>query len=54
MGMLNSKKCRGEADDCRNEAARALDPADKAYWLKLAREWSELARRAELDGSPLR
>jgi hypothetical protein len=36
-----------EAAACREEAARSLDQADQEGWLKLAREWTELALAAE-------
>ncbi|MGQ2186051.1 hypothetical protein ACT4MK_22235 [Bradyrhizobium barranii] len=36
-----------EATACREEAARSLDQADREGWLKLAREWTELALAAE-------
>ncbi|TFW52288.1 hypothetical protein CT676_42615 [Bradyrhizobium sp. MOS001] len=32
---------------CREEAARSLDQVDREGWLKLAREWTELALAAE-------
>ncbi|APG09916.1 hypothetical protein BKD09_16440 [Bradyrhizobium japonicum] len=35
-----------EATACREEAARSLDQ-DREGWLKLAREWTELALAAE-------
>ncbi|TFW55991.1 hypothetical protein CT676_37390 [Bradyrhizobium sp. MOS001] len=36
-----------EATACREEAARSLDQVDREGWLKLAREWTELALAAE-------
>ncbi|MET4236226.1 hypothetical protein ABIB83_008742 [Bradyrhizobium sp. I1.8.5] len=36
-----------EATACREEATRSLDQVDREGWLKLAREWTELALAAE-------
>ena len=41
-----AKKLRKEAEDCRREAERASDPADKEFWLRIAAGWIELAKDA--------
>jgi hypothetical protein len=33
--------------ECRDEAARALNEADRQSWLKMAEEWMTLARSSE-------
>jgi hypothetical protein len=38
---------RKNADDCREQAAKALSPLHKERWLKLAEEWLKLAKSAE-------
>jgi len=37
-----------EAEDCRRNAERAKNPVDRAAWLRLAEDWTKLARGAEL------
>ena len=46
MGRLDAKCCYREAEECRREAAKAEDPRDGEYWLKLAAEWTKLAEAA--------
>jgi hypothetical protein len=38
---------RKQADECREMAAKAVSPLDKAAWLKVAEEWLKLAMNAE-------
>jgi len=47
MVMLDPEQCRLAAEKCRREAARALNPIERERWLKMAAEWSDLARQAE-------
>jgi hypothetical protein len=47
MGKLDVEECRKAAEGCRREAERALCPVDRERWLKMAAEWSQLARQAE-------
>ena len=47
MVMLDPDQCRLAAEKCRREAARALSPIERERWLKMAAEWSDLARQAE-------
>lgn len=46
MGTLDAKQCH-KAAECRREAERALSPSDRERWLKMAAEWSDLARQGE-------
>ena len=36
MGKLDADQCRRAADDCREEAERAVSGIDRDRWLKLA------------------
>jgi hypothetical protein len=47
MGKLDAEQCRKAAEECRKEAARTVSTIDREWWLKLAEEWSDLARQAE-------
>jgi hypothetical protein len=38
---------RRKAQECRDEAARAFNEADRKTWLRMAEEWLMLARNAE-------
>ena len=38
---------RAQADDCRQQAERAVNPLDKESWLRLAGEWTKMAQDAE-------
>ena len=38
---------RKNADECRELAAKASNPNDKAQWLKLVQEWLRMAQEAE-------
>ena len=44
---MDVKKLRKEAEECRREAERASDPADKEFWLRIAAGWIELAQDSE-------
>jgi hypothetical protein len=51
MGKFTEKDAeifRREARDCRDQADKASDPADREGWLKLAEEWAKLAKVAPL------
>jgi hypothetical protein len=50
MGKFTEKDAeifRREARDCRDQADKASDPADRERWLNLAEEWAKLAKIAE-------
>ncbi len=34
---------RKEAQECRRQAAQAIAPLDKAFWLELAQSWERMA-----------
>jgi len=38
---------REQADYCRRQAERASDPRDKEAWLKVARDWLQMATDTE-------
>jgi hypothetical protein len=44
--MLTEKMLK-EADECRREAERASDQADKDYWLRMAAAFAALAKSVE-------
>lgn len=39
---------REQANECREQAERAVNPLDKEAWLRLAGEWTKMAQAAEL------
>jgi hypothetical protein len=41
------KKLLPEADECRQQAERAISQLDKEVWLRLAGDWTKLAQAAE-------
>ncbi|MFL5259420.1 MAG: hypothetical protein ACJ8AS_06670 [Hyphomicrobiales bacterium] len=43
----NSVEYRQNAEDCREQALRAIRTEDKARWLKLAQDWQTLAEVAD-------
>jgi hypothetical protein len=43
----DSDRFRRQADECRQLAAKALNPLDKEAWLRLAEEWLKLAISVE-------
>ena len=40
-------RLRKQADECREQAARAVSPLDKESWLPVAEEWIKLAMSVE-------
>jgi hypothetical protein len=38
---------RKQADECREQAAKAISPLDKEAWLRVAEEWLKLALSKE-------
>lgn len=42
-----SQTYRHRADECRTMAAKTSDPAEKTAWLKLADDWTNLAREVD-------
>ena len=47
MTKSDADKFRKEAEECREQAAKAISELDKETWLRLATEWIKLARSAE-------
>ncbi|MEK9285264.1 hypothetical protein MTR72_37620 [Bradyrhizobium sp. ISRA442] len=47
MPKTDAERFRKEAEECRQMAARAINPADRDGWLKLADDWIKLASEAE-------
>jgi hypothetical protein len=46
----DSEKFRRQADESRQQAAKAINPLDKEAWLRLAEEWIKLAQASERRG----
>jgi hypothetical protein len=38
---------RSRADECHQQAEKAINPVDKSAWLRLAGDWTKLAQAAE-------
>jgi hypothetical protein len=55
LAMMTSEtaanRYRREAEECRQNADKAMRPVDREAWLRLAAEWAELAKSAELGSS---
>jgi hypothetical protein len=49
MSNERAEACRSSAEDCRRQAARALNPSDRERWLRIAQEWIQLAEAAEAE-----
>ena len=43
----DAARFRKQADDCREQAAKAVNPLDKETWLRIAGEWLEMAAAAD-------
>jgi hypothetical protein len=43
----DAARFREEAQECREQAAKAISPLDKEAWLRLAADWIKLAQDAE-------
>jgi hypothetical protein len=41
---------RENADECRQQAERSINPADKERWLKIAEYWLKMAQEADTIG----
>ena len=50
--MSDADEFRKAAEDARWMAARALNQEDKAFWLRMAEDWNELAQKADEHKSP--
>jgi hypothetical protein len=47
MSKADADRYRKMADECREQAERALSPLDKERWLRLAGNWVTMAQEAE-------
>jgi hypothetical protein len=47
MSETDADGFRKQAEECREQAAKAISPLDKEEWLRLAAEWIKLAQSAE-------
>lgn len=45
--MTRADEFRRNADDCREQAERAINSLDKERWLKIAEQWLQMAQ--EID-----
>ncbi|MBR1235407.1 hypothetical protein [Bradyrhizobium sp. AUGA SZCCT0182] len=49
----DAARFRNQADECREQAERAINPLDKERWLRLSEEWLKMTASAEKDnGKP--
>jgi hypothetical protein len=47
MSNDDADRFRKQAEECREQAERAINPLDKEAWLRVAGEWIKLAQSAE-------
>jgi hypothetical protein len=47
MPEQRAAEYRKKAEECRQQAARAFNEADRQTWLRMADEWMALARSSE-------
>jgi hypothetical protein len=47
MSEDEAARFRKQADECREQAAKAVRPLDKESWLRVAEEWIKLAMSVE-------
>jgi erythromycin esterase-like protein len=45
--MSEADRFRKQADECREQAERAINPLDEERWLRLTRDWTKMAQDAE-------
>ena len=48
MSDDNATRFRKQAEECREQAAKAVSPLDKEAWLRVAEEWLKLALSVEM------
>jgi hypothetical protein len=48
MSTNHPARYREQAEYCRLQATKASDPKDKEPWLKIARDWLQMAEDAEV------
>ncbi|GLR87997.1 hypothetical protein [Bradyrhizobium iriomotense] len=54
MTELDAEWFRKEAEECRQQAGKTVDPIDREAWLKLAADWAKLAEDDDRRRSRLR
>jgi hypothetical protein len=47
MSKDDAIRFRKQAEECRDQAAKAISPLDTEAWLRVAEEWLKLALSAE-------
>jgi hypothetical protein len=47
MSQGDIERYRKQAQECQEQAERAVNPLDKERWLRLAGEWVKMAQDAE-------
>ena len=47
MSEIDAARFRKQAEECREQAAKAVSPLDKEAWLRVAEEWLKLALSKE-------
>jgi hypothetical protein len=47
MSEAEAARFRQQAEECRQQAEKAISPLDKEAWLRVAGEWIKLAQSAE-------
>jgi hypothetical protein len=50
MSEDEAARFRERAEECRQQAEKAISPLDKETWLRMAGEWIKLAQSAEQRG----
>lgn len=50
MPSEDADRFRKQAEECREQAAKAFSPLDKEAWLRVAEEWLKLALSADRRG----
>jgi hypothetical protein len=48
--MSDADQCRKMAEECRQEAAKAISPVERQQWLEMREKWLGLAEAAERGG----
>jgi hypothetical protein len=47
MSNSDADRFRKQAEECRQQAEKAVSPLDKEAWLRVAAEWIKLAQSAD-------
>jgi hypothetical protein len=49
--MSRAHEFRSNADECRQQAEKAINPLDKERWLKIAEHWLLMAQEEDTRGT---